>query len=390
MNRVQLRIMIVYCIAFYSCRPHKPPPNPPIPVNLLAVTAEHVTYYDQYPATTVAISVVNLLPQVQGYITGIFFKEGTLVKKGQKLYEIDTRLYLAAYNAAVGNLKMAQGTLVQAQQDADRYVYLNKYKAVASQLYDHAVITLKNAEAQVMSSQADVKTAKTNLSYATIYAPFDGTIGLSQVKIGNMVTVGQTLLNTISTNNPMGVDFLINEKQLAHFRQLKQQPPLPGDSLFSILMPDNSLYPELGKISVIDRGVDPQTGTITVRLVFPNPQNWLKDGMSCIVRVHNQDITPQIVIPGRAVVEQMGEYFVFVAKDTVMRSGHDTAHINHLMEHHLYALQRKVMPGQTLGANVIIKSGINVGDSVVVDGLQSLQDGSRITTGNAHHTSNKN
>ena len=93
------------------------------------------------------------------------------------------------------------------------------------------------------------------------------------------------------------------------------------DSLFTILLQNNTLFPYVGKISIIDRAVDPQTGTIRVRLIFPNPKDALKPGMSCVVRVHNEDRSPQIVIPNRAVVEQMGEYFVFVAKDTVINKG---------------------------------------------------------------------
>jgi multidrug efflux pump subunit AcrA (membrane-fusion protein) len=151
------------------------------------------------------------------------------------------------------------------------------------------------------------------------------------------------------------------------------------------LLPNASLYPETGKISVIDRAVDPQTGTIRVRLVFPNPKYILKAGMSCIVRVHNQDSTPQLVVPGRAVVEQMGEYFVFVVKDTLIarpadsaeKKGADTASGPRLM-----AFQKKVQIGQTIGAEVIIKSGITAGEKIVVDGVQQLHDGSPVATGN--------
>jgi RND family efflux transporter MFP subunit len=382
MRQVPLLVVLLSCIAFGGCKPKQPPPVPPVPVNLYTVIAQPVTYFDKYPATTQALSQVTMYPQVQGYITGIFFKEGSQVKKGQQLYEIDRRLYEAAYGAAAANLKVANGTMVQAQQDADRYVYLNKYNAVAKQLYDHAVITLENAQNSVKAAAEAVKTAKTNLSYAIIYAPFDGTIGLSQVKLGNMVTVGQTVLNTISTNDPMAVDFLVNEKQLPAFQQLYQNKENAIDSLFTILLPDNSLFPYMGKISVIDRAVNSQTGAITIRLVFPNPQHALKAGMSCVVRVHNQDIAPQMVVPGKAVVEQMGEYFLFVAKDTVINTHADSTHKTTNTGPHLYALQKKVMLGQTLGADVIIKSGINEGDKIVIDGVQLIRDGSRIATGN--------
>lgn len=337
-------------------------------------------YYDKYPSTTQALSQVNLLPQITGAITGIFFKEGAHVSKGQKLYEIDKRIYEASYDQAEANLKVSQGNLVQAQQDADRYDYLNKYNAVAKQQYDHAIIALENAKNTVQASQQAVRTASTNLNYAVVYAPFDGTIGFSMVKLGDVVNPGATVLNTISTDDPIAVDFIINEKQLPFFEHLQEGRKSIPDSLFTILLPDNSLYSYTGKISVIDRAVDAQTGSIRVRLTFANPKNALRVGMSCVVRVHNQDTEPQLVLPNKAVVEQMGEYFVFVAKDSVIndpKGKSDTA-----SKPKLVAMQKKVQIGQTIGGNIVIKSGIDEGDRVVIDGVQSLHDGVPITTAN--------
>ncbi|WP_040628015.1 efflux RND transporter periplasmic adaptor subunit [Mucilaginibacter paludis] len=383
MKRVLLLTTIFISVMILAaCKKKQPPVNPEVPVNLYKVTAKPVLYYDQYPSTTAALSQVTLLPQVQGAVTGIFFTEGSHVKKGQKLYEIDRRIYQDSYDAAVANRKVTEGTLTQAQQDADRYEYLNKYNAVAKQLYDHAVITLQNARSQVKSADQAVKTAKTNLSYAVVYAPFDGTIGFSQVKLGNVVTANSTVLNTISTDNPMAVDFVINEKQLPRFEKLQQNKHQDTDSLFTILLSDNSLYPVNGKIAVIDRAVNSQTGTITIRLVFNNPQGLLRVGMSCVVRVHNQEAGPQLLVPGKAVVEQMGEYFVYTAQDSLMnnpKAGADSAK-NKIKK--LVAVQKKVQVGQTIGANMIIKSGLNKGERIVVDGVQLLHDGSQITTAN--------
>src|SRR6201996_5498180 len=126
MNRAALCIAFVSCLLLFSCQQKQTPPTPPTPVNLDTVKARPVVYYDRYPSTTVALSQVNLLAQVQGYITGIFFKEGTHVKKGTKLYEIDRRLYQANYDQAEANLKVAEGTLTQSKEDADRYTYLNE------------------------------------------------------------------------------------------------------------------------------------------------------------------------------------------------------------------------------------------------------------------------
>jgi RND family efflux transporter MFP subunit len=383
MNRIVFSILFISCLALFSCKKKEQPAIPPTPVNIFKVEAQTVRYYDKYPSTTEGLSQVSLLPEVQGYITGIYFTEGTHVRKGQKLYEIDRRLYQAAYDQAVANQKVAEGTQVQSQQDADRYDYLNKQNAVAKQLYDHAVITLENAKSQTASAAQGVKTAQTNLTFSVIYAPFDGTIGFSQVKLGNMVSVGQTILNTISTDNPMAVDFLINEKQLSDF-ELIQSGKKTIDSLFTILLPNNKLYAYQGKISVIDRAVDAQTGAIRVRLEFPNPDGELKVGMSCVVRVHNQETTPQLLIPNKAIVEQMGEYFVFVVKDTVIELS-DSARKKErdtIPGPKFFAFQKKVQLGQTIDSNVIIKSGITAGDSIVIDGVQLLHDGSRVALGN--------
>jgi len=380
MNRVFLNITFIGCLVFCSCKQESPPPPPPVPVNLFTVKAQPVTYYDRYTATTVALSQVNLLPEVQGYITGIFFKEGSHVTKGQKLYDIDRRIYEDNYNTAAANVKVAEGNLKQAQQDADRYQYLNKNKAVAKQLYDHAMIALENSQNAFQSALEALKISKTNLAYSVITAPFDGTIGFSQVKLGDLVTVGQTILITISTDDPMGVDFLINEKQLSFFNALQNAGHQSVDSLFTLILPNNSLYSSTGTLSVIDRAVNPQTGSIRVRLLFPNPQSFLRVGMSCVVRVQNQDSTAQLVIPNKAVVEEMGEYFVYVAKDSVMNTGDKAGDSPAAKgDPRLFAFQKKVQLGAILGPNVIIKNGINEGDNIVADGIQSLHNGSSIT-----------
>jgi len=380
MNRPLLSIAFIGCLVLCSCKQVQPPPPPSVQVNLYSVKAQRVTYYDRYTATTVALNQVNLLPEVQGYITGIFFKEGSRVKRGQKLYDIDRRIYEDNYNTAAANVKVAEGNLKQAQQDADRYQYLNNNKAVAKQLYDHAMIALENSKNAYQSTLEALKTATTNLAYSTITAPFDGTIGFSQVKLGDLVTVGQTVLITISSDDPMGVDFLINEKQLSFFSNLKNTVHQSVDSLFTLILPDNSLYSYIGKLSVIDRAVNPQTGSIRVRLLFRNPKTSLRAGMSCVVRVHNQELTAQLVIPNKAVVEEMGEYFVYVAKDSVMntddKSGEQSAAKR---DPRLFAFQKKVQLGAVLGPNVIIKDGIKEGDNIVADGIQSLHNGSPIT-----------
>lgn len=339
------------------------PANPvaaPVPVTITEVQLQPALYYDEYPGNINALNEVELRGQVNGYVTGMFFKEGDRVHKGQKLYEIDRSKYQAGYSQAQAGLRVAQANQSKAQKDLDRYVYLDKQDAVAKQVLDHAATDVENAKSQVASAQADLVKAQTDLNYAVITAPFDGTIGLSQVKLGALVTAGQTLLNTISNDDPVAVDFVVNEKEVARFQGYQNGTAKAVDSLFTITLPDKTLYPAIGKIYVIDRAVDPQTGTIKIRLMFPNQQHALKAGMSCIVRVHNEESTPQLVIPFKAVTEQMGEYFVFVV------NGDKVA-------------EQKITMGAVMGDKVIVKEGLKEGDKIVVDGIQKLHDGSAVS-----------
>ena len=407
MNRSFLKISVVrkkykttsvkmFMLAFYlitisvilnSCGDAKQAaPNPasiPVPVNIYEAHPEKAAYYEQYPANVVALMQVDIHPEVEGYVTGIFFKEGDHVKKGQKLYTIDDSKYRASHNQAEANVKVAMSNLDQAKKDADRYTYLNEHDAVAKQILDHALTTLQNAKDQVTAAKQDLAKTQTDLSYSVIKAPFDGTIGISQVKIGNTVAVGQTVLNTISTDNPMAVDFVVNEKQIPRFVKLKEHKPNPADSVFTLALPDNTIYSNPGEISFIDRGVNPLTGTITVRLVFPNSSSTLRAGMSGTVRVRNNDTSKQLMIPSKAIVEQMGEYFVYVAKDTVLPAADNAGKGKDQQPKgpSLVALQRKVSLGQTIADRVIVRTGIQDGDKVIVDGVQKLRPGSLIVLG---------
>lgn len=158
----------------------------------------------------------------------------------------------------------------------------------------------------------------------------------------------------------MGVDFEISETELRRFQHLENAPISKNDSTFKITLPDNSIYPYMGKISVIDRAVDPQTGTIMVRITVPNHERMLKPGMSCKVLVLNANAGQQIVIPYRAVLEQLGEYFVFVIKDKNVK-------------------QVKVALGPSVSSNIIVLHGLKGDETIVVDGIQKLHDGSEIT-----------
>jgi len=333
---------------------------PPTPVSVTDAKVAKAVYYDKYQGTVVALNSVELRSEVGGFITGIFFKEGEIVPKGKQLYEIDRRKYMAAYQQAQANLSSANANLVKAQKDVDRYNMLLKNDAIARQTVDQAIAAYETAKSQVAVAKAGVLSARTDLSYSIITAPFTGRIGISQVKLGAQVTPGTTLLNTISSEHPIGVDVVINEDDINRFYNLQKHST---DSTFRLQLSDGTEYKRSGKVLAIDRGVTSQTGTVKVRIQFPNDNDALKDGMSCVLNVLNEDSGDRVQIPFKAITEQMGEFFVFTAHDTI-------------------AKQNKVVIGPRVGSNIVIMSGLQQGDKVITDGFQRLRDGGRITLGN--------
>jgi RND family efflux transporter MFP subunit len=333
---------------------------PPTPVSVVEAKTAEAVYYDQYQGVVVALNSVELRSEVSGFITGIFFKEGDVVPKGKELYEIDRRKYEAAYQQAEANLLSADANLVKAQKDIDRYTMLLKNDAVARQTVDQAQAAYETGKAQVAVAKAGVLSAKTDLSYSIITAPFTGRIGISQVKLGAQVSPGTTLLNTISSEHPIGVDVVINEQDIDRFYKLQKRGT---DSTFRLQLSDGSNYNKAGKVLAIDRGVASGTGTIKVRIQFPNEDDVLKDGMSCVLNVLNSESGERVQIPYKAISEQMGEFFVFVSQDTI-------------------AKQHKVKLGPRIGSDVVVMSGVDAGDKVITDGFQRLRDGGKITLGN--------
>ena len=354
---------VVLPVILTSCgnKPTGPQAPPPTAVNVYTVATGNATYFDLYPATATPLNQVDIKPQVAGNIVGIYFKDGQRVTKGQKLYEIDQQQYTAAVNQAKANLAVAQANLAKSQQDADRYQELAKQDAIARQTLDHQIADLEAAKKQVEAAQAGVVAVQTNLNYSNIYAPFNGTIGISLVKVGTGV-YPQTLLNSVSTDDPMAVDIAIDQAEIPKFTSFFEKGTKPKDSIFSAVLPDGSVYSFPGQLYLLDRSIDPTTGTLKARLTFPNPKNELKAGLTTNIRVKHDAGDSSLLIPFKAVVEQLGEFFVFQAEN-----GH--------------ALQRKISLGTKIGDKVVVRSGLKAGDIVVTDGVQKLRDSSAIQVG---------
>jgi len=354
--------ILISAIVISSCKDKPKPQGPPPPAYVSVTTVKDTVAgsYDDYPATLTALNEVKLTAQVSGYITGVYFKDGDKVNRGQKLYTIDQQVYGANLQQAIANLQVQQTNLIKAQKDADRYHDLEQHDAIAKQQVDYADAALDAAKKQVNAAQANVNAVRANVGFAVIKAPFTGTIGISQVKAGTAVVAGQTILNTVSTDDPVAVDININ--QIDIFRFLKMQQQKPGKDTTFALYFGGERYEYPGRIYLIDRAVDPQTGTIKARLLFPNPRGMLKPGMNATVRIATNNTALSILIPYKAVTEQLGEYFTYVVGDSNK------------------VKQQKVELGPQIGGNVVIRSGLQPGDKIVVEGVQNLHQGSVITT----------
>ncbi len=339
----------------------------PVAVTAYTVKKQNVVYYNTYPATVVALNEIQLRSEVNGYITGVFFKEGSHINKGEKLYEIDRRKYEAALNAARANVKISESNLEKAQRDAERYKRLDEENAIAKQVLDDGMTALGNAQAQVKLMKANLLNAETDYNYSMITAPFSGLIGFSFVKPGAFVSAGQTLLTTISSDDPVGTDFYIDQKSLPYLLTLKGNKITDTVPLFKIALPDGSDYQHYGKLSVIDRAIDPQTGTIRVRVIFQNKDGILRPGMSCNLDVLHENSGLQLVIPSSALIEQMGEFLVYGIENNKVA-------------------EKRIATGVNLGKFTVVNEGLNPGDSIVLDGIQKVHQGSVVAIDDSLNT----
>ncbi|RYZ52884.1 MAG: efflux RND transporter periplasmic adaptor subunit [Sphingobacteriales bacterium] len=353
---VTLAAILSACGGKDANKPQQAAP-PAIPVSLYAVQSQSVKGVDQYPGTIVPLVEVELRAEVNGYITGIFVKDGQSVKKGQKLYEVDQSRYAATYRQLNAQVQIAKANLARVTKDVERYTRLSEQDAIAKQRVDYANADQQTAKSQVAAAEANLANAATDLARSVIKAPMNGTIGIAPVRLGSLVSAGTTLINTVSSPDPIAVDIAIGEGEIQRFIKLQVNPPAKSDSTFSLVLPDKSVFGIPGKITAIDRAVDPQTGTLKVRVTFPNPGNRLRAGMNCLVRVANSDAGNQLTIPNKALTEQLGEFFVYVLGDSNK------------------VAQRRVNIGSRFNDMVVVREGLKEGEQIVSDGVQNLRPG---------------
>jgi membrane fusion protein, multidrug efflux system len=389
-----------------------PPPAPSVVI--AEVTQKTVPIYSEFVAQTRADETVELRARVEGILQKVYFKEGSPVRKGQLLFTIDKRPFEAALQSAKAiqakatsdlaqarqrtdvlqaqaELADAQAVLSKAEQDLARMRPLAREKAVTELELDAAEAAEKSAKAQVDSrranltnleaavkytierAQAEVAAAKARvtqaeleLSYCSIASPINGIIGFLNVDEGNLVGRGQaTLLATVSKSDPLLVDFNLSELEYLKLTDPSTVGKRTGKLNFELLLTDESKHPYPGIFKFVDRAVDPQTGTMKVEAVFPNPGSYLRPGQFARVRVAVSERENAILIPQRAVQELQG------AKTVLVVDSDNKAQV------------RSVSLGDQSDKDVIVLQGLTAGEKVIVEGMQKVRPGGQVNPSSA-------
>jgi RND family efflux transporter MFP subunit len=362
-------ISSIYWVAFFvlaafpSCKkPSTETLAGPPEVLVTEVVQRDVPLIRQWVGTLNGIQNAQVRARETGYLQTIAYQQGGYVKKGDLLFEIDPRPFIAALDQAKSQLAEAKATLLGVELDAKRAKELFESKVISEQEYTNKTQNYQTKLAASAAAQAAVDDAQLNLNYTKIVSPLDGIAGQQEAQIGDLVGTGSnTVLTTVSQINPIWCNFPISEQSYWEFaNRLKEAMSVPEDKRpekVELILPDGSVYPHKGKFSFVDRQVDPKTGTIQIAVTFPNPELTLRPGQYATARAEIGTIPNALLIPYRAISElQGGDQVGIVNPD-------GKAEI------------RAVTIGQVYGNLIVIKEGLKPGEKVIVEGFQKVRQG---------------
>jgi membrane fusion protein (multidrug efflux system) len=331
---------------------------PPQPVGTVTAAMQPTTPGADFVGRVEAIDRVEVRARVTGFLLETFFKEGDTVQEGAKLFQIDPAPFQAALQQAQGALQQAQGTLDNATTQRRRAEELLKTSATSVATRDDRLAAERNAQGALTMAEANVKSAQINLDYATIVAPIAGRIGRAKVTRGNVVSPETGPLTLIVSQDPMYVAFPVSQREFLRVRQEGREEKREN-LIVKLRFADGSYYDQNGVIDFVDVTVNKDTDTIMVRARVPNPAGALTDGQYVRVVVQRDKPVEKIVIPQSALLANQSGLYVFVVEDGK-------------------AAPKQVKTGGEVGTGVAIEQGLNVGDLVVVSGLQSLRPGAPV------------
>jgi membrane fusion protein (multidrug efflux system) len=341
------------------------PVPPPVPeVGVIKVEPKSTPLSIELVGDIRAFREVELRPRVTGVVEKQMFRPGQMVREGDPLFLIDTRSLDSALADAQARLLEAEAQLQRAQQDVERYKPLLVDDAIPRQTYDQAVASQKQAQSLVESRREGVTRARIDRGFAEVRAPVTGQIGIQQVEVGGLATSGQSVLAVVSTLDPVVAYFSVSETEYLDYERRLAVSRAAGRvaprAPIELLLADGSQYKHPGRFDFADRAINPQTGTLTLRAVFPNPEQLLRPGMTGRVRVVYDVADAAILIPQKAVTELLGRQFVSVV-------GADGK-----------VEQRAVSARERIGDQWLIQEGLKPGETVVVEGVQKARPGATV------------
>ena len=335
---------------------------PPTKVNVVKAIQDDVPLYEDFVAQVYGLSDVDIRARVEGWVTAMNFKEGSRVKKGDLLYIIDDVQYQTRVDREASELTRAKTELVRAQNELNRVKPLTEMNALSKKDLDNATANYEAAQAQVNASAASLQNAKIEHGYTRVYAPFDGVIGTSNLRVGDYASRAgnSSVLTTISSIGSVRVRFQISEREYLRIAKLTKEELASARKNVQLILADDSIYPEKGEVSFADREIDPKTGTLTIEATFPNPNGLLRPGLFVKTRVLLSTLPNAVMVPQRAVFQLQSLAQVFTVTDSSTLKA------------------TTVETGQKIGDGWVITKGLKAGDRVAVVGTASLTPSSKI------------
>jgi RND family efflux transporter MFP subunit len=340
-----------------SAKTEAPPPPPP-PVEVVEVTPREVPIESEWIATLDGSVNAVITAQVNGYLTKRTYEEGSLVKKGDVLFEIDDRPFKASLDKAKGDLARARAGLGKATLDVERYTPLARESAISQQELDDATQAKASWEAAMLSGQAVVDKAELDMAFCRVLAPIDGVAGISKAQTGDLVGPGTGALTSVSTVDPIRAYVLVSEQEYLKRVAAKVDSTERGKGVnFDLILSNGTKWPQPGRFLFVDRSVNVRTGTLTVATEFPNPANILRPGQYARLRAVLEKRANALVVPQRAVGERQGVTMCAV------------------LDADKKVTLQAVKTAERVGSDWIITSGLKPGDRVVAEGLQKVRPG---------------
>ncbi len=368
--RLIVTVLVLGGLIPVGCKQKQPPPSVIPEVAIVTAQLQQVVLTTELPGRTSAYLVAEIRPQVNGIIQKRLFEEGSDVRAGKVLYEIDPAPYQAAYDNAVAALAKSEANLPPVRLKAERYKELIAKKAISQQDFDNAEAALKQAEADIEYSKAAVESARINLAYTRITAPITGRIGKSIVTVGALVTAGgptqqPTALTTIQQLDPIYVDVTQSTNELLRLRRRVEEGRLHNNgkdrSKVRLILDDGTTYPLEGTLKFRDVTVDSTTGSVTLRVIVPNPKSLLLPGMFLRAVVQEGINNEGILIPQQAVSrDPMGNPVTLIVDSEGK------------------VAQRTLTLDRAIGDRWLVTSGLAPGERVIVEGVQKVRPGTSV------------